>query len=150
MLKDFKAFITRGNVVDMAVGIIIGAAFGRIVDSLVKDVIMPPIGLVLGKTDFSNLFVIVKAGSLPGPYPSLAAAQASGAVTVNYGTFLNTIITFVIVAFSIFLVVKLINRLRRPEEVATKDCPYCLSSIPIAATRCSACTSHLDAEPTAG
>jgi len=150
MLKEFREFAIKGNAVDIAIGVVLAAAFGAIVNSLVKDVIMPPIGLVLGKTDFSNLFVIVKAGSLPGPYPSLAAAQASGAVTVNYGTFLNTIITFVIVAFSIFLVVKLMNRLRRPEEVATKDCPYCLSSIPIAATRCSACTSHLDAEPTAG
>ncbi|TJZ69007.1 large conductance mechanosensitive channel protein MscL [Chitiniphilus eburneus] len=117
MLKEFKEFAMRGNVVDLAVGVIIGAAFGKIVDSLVKDIIMPPIGLVLGKVDFSNLYILLKDGDkLAGPYPTLKAAQDAGAVTLNYGLFVNAAITFVIVAFAVFLLVKAINNLRRKEE----------------------------------
>ncbi|HYC44404.1 MAG TPA: large conductance mechanosensitive channel protein MscL [Burkholderiales bacterium] len=116
MLKEFREFAVKGNVVDMAVGIIIGAAFGKIVDSLVKDVIMPPIGFVLGKVDFSNLFAVLRAGTVPGPYPTVEAAQKAGAVTVNYGIFVNNVISFVIVAFAVFLLVRAINRLRRQEE----------------------------------
>jgi large conductance mechanosensitive channel len=148
MFKEFKEFAVKGNVVDMAVGIIIGAAFGTIVKSLVADVIMPPIGLLLGNVDFSNLYVLLKAGTTAGPYASLADAQAAGAVTLNYGMFINTIISFLIVAFAVFLIVKQINRLKR-EEVAppaaptTKECPYCFSTIPIKATKCPACTSSL-------
>lgn len=150
MLKDFKEFAVRGNVVDMAVGIIIGGAFGTIVKSLVEDVIMPPIGLVLGGVDFSELFLTLKDGAtVASPYATLAAAKAAGAVTINVGLFLNAVISFTIVAFAVFLLVKGINRLKR-EEVAppaapnTKDCPYCLSSIPIRATRCPHCTSQLE------
>jgi len=116
MFKEFREFVMRGNVVDMAVGIIIGAAFGKIVESLVKDVIMPPIGLLLGNVDFSNLFVLLKAGTMPGPYTSVDAAQKAGAVTLNYGMFVNNVITFVIVAFAVFLLVRAINRMRRPRE----------------------------------
>jgi large conductance mechanosensitive channel len=116
MLKEFREFAVRGNVVDMAVGIIIGAAFGKIVDSLVKDVIMPPIGLLLGKVDFSNLFVVLREGAQPGPYFSVDAAQKAGAVTFNYGVFFNTVITFVIVAFAVFLLIRVINRIRAQEE----------------------------------
>lgn len=116
MFKEFREFVMRGNVVDMAVGIIIGAAFGKIVESLVKDVIMPPIGLLLGNVDFSNLFVLLKAGTTPGPYPSVDVAQKAGAVTLNYGMFVNNVITFVIVAFAVFLLVRAINRMRRPRE----------------------------------
>jgi large conductance mechanosensitive channel len=148
MLKEFKEFILRGNVLDMAVGIIIGAAFGTIVTSLVNDVIMPPIGLLLGGVDFANLFVLLKAGSPAAPYASLADAQAAGAVTINYGVFINAVISFLIVAFVIFLLIRSINRLRREEEApppepTTKECPYCLSTIPIKATRCAHCTSEL-------
>jgi large conductance mechanosensitive channel len=151
MLKEFKEFVMRGNVVDMAVGIIIGAAFGTIVKSLVSDIIMPPIGLLLGNVDFSNLFTVLKEGAKAvGPYASLADAQAAGAVTINYGVFINTIISFIIVAFAIFLVIRKINKLKKQEEVpaepTTKDCPYCLTSIPIKATRCPHCTSKLVAE----
>jgi large conductance mechanosensitive channel len=116
MLKEFREFAVRGNVVDMAVGIIIGAAFGKIVDSLVKDVIMPPIGLLLGKVDFSNLFLVLREGAQPGPYFSVDAAQKAGAVTFNYGMFTNTVITFVIVAFAVFLLIRVINRLKQQEE----------------------------------
>ncbi len=116
MLKEFKEFAVRGNVVDMAVGIIIGAAFGKIVESLVKDVIMPPIGLLLGKVDFSNLFVVMKQGAQAGPYLTVEAAQKAGAVTFNYGVFLNTVISFVIVAFAVFLLIRVINRLKMQEE----------------------------------
>jgi large conductance mechanosensitive channel len=146
MLKEFKEFAMRGNVVDMAVGIIIGAAFGTIVKSLVNDIIMPPIGLLLGNVDFSNLFVALKG---VGSYATLAEAQAAGAVTLNYGIFVNTIINFVIVAFAIFMVVKNMNRLKRQEpapEPTTKECPYCLSAIPLNATRCPFCTSELGIE----
>jgi large conductance mechanosensitive channel len=150
MLKEFKEFAMRGNVVDMAVGIIIGAAFGTIVNSLVQDVIMPPIGLLLGKIDFSNFFAVLKEGKVAGPYASVAAAKAAGAVTINFGVFVNTIISFVIVAFAVFLLVRTINKLRRQEEAppplpTTKECAYCLSNIPIKATRCPNCTSELKA-----
>ncbi len=150
MIKEFKEFIMRGNVMDMAVGIIIGAAFGTIVNSLVKDVIMPPIGLLLGKVDFSNMFAVLKPGATPGPYPSVAAAQAAGATTLNFGLFVNTIINFLIVGFAIFLLVKGVNQLKRQKPApaaapTTKDCPRCFSSIPIKATRCPNCTSELTA-----
>ena len=148
MLKEFKEFAMRGNVVDMAVGIIIGAAFGTIVNSLVADVIMPPIGLLLGNIDFSNLFLVLKQGKVPGPYESLAAAKAAGAVSINYGFFINTVITFLIVAFAVFLLIRGINKMKKQEAApppvpTTKECPYCLSTIPIKATRCGHCTSEL-------
>lgn len=148
MLKDFKEFAMRGNVVDMAVGIIIGAAFGTIVKSLVADVIMPPIGLLLGDVDFSALFIVLKEGSVAGPYESVKAAQEAGAVTMNYGVFFMNIISFIIVAFSVFLLVRYMNKLKKEEEApppepTTKDCPYCLSVIPIKAVRCGHCTSEL-------
>jgi large conductance mechanosensitive channel len=149
MFKDFKEFAMRGNVVDMAVGIIIGAAFGTVVKSLVADIIMPPIGLLLGNVDFSNLFIILKAGKVAGPYASLAAAQAAGAVTLNIGVFINTIVSFLIVAFAVFLVIRGINRLHRapeaPPAAPTKECPHCASEIPLKATRCPHCTSELGA-----
>jgi len=138
----------RGNVIDMAVGIIIGVAFGTIVKSLVSDIIMPPIGLLLGNVDFANLFAVLREGMVAGPYAALADAQKAGAVTINYGVFVNTIISFVIVAFAVFLLIRQINRLKREEapreEPTAKDCPYCFSSIPIKATRCPHCTSELD------
>jgi large conductance mechanosensitive channel len=150
MLKEFKEFALRGNVVDMAVGVIIGAAFGTIVKSLVDDVIMPPIGLLLGGVDFTNFFALLKAGSPAGPYASLADAQAAGAVTINYGVFINSVISFLIVAFVIFFLIRAINQLQKEEEAppaepTTKECPYCLSTIPIKATRCAHCTSELPA-----
>lgn len=150
MWKEFKEFAMRGNVLDMAVGIIIGAAFGTIVSSLVNDVIMPPIGLLLGNVDFTNLFVVIKEGAVPGPFPGLKEAQAAGAVTINYGRFINTIITFLIVAFAVFMLVRGMNRMKRQEAVpkaapTTKDCPYCFSTIAIKATRCPNCTSSLNA-----
>lgn len=142
MLKEFKEFALKGNVMDMAVGIIIGAAFTAVVNSFVKDIIMPPIGMMLGGVDFTELYI-----SLDGQtYASLAAAQAAGAPTLNYGVFINTIINFIIVAFVLFLVIKQINRLKQapaPAEPNTKDCPYCTSAIPIKATRCPQCTSQL-------
>ena len=146
MLKEFKEFIMRGNVVDMAVGIIIGAAFGTIVKSLVDDVIMPPIGLLLGNVDFSNLFLVIREGKVAGAYETLAAAKAAGAVTINYGLFINTIISFLIVAFAVFMLIRAVNKLKRetpPPEAVTKECPYCLSAIPIRATRCAHCTSEI-------
>ena len=147
MLKEFKEFAMRGNVLDMAIGIIIGAAFGTIVKSLVADVIMPPIGLLLGNVDFTNLFVLLKEGTKGGPYAALADAQAAGAVTVNYGVFLNTVISFVIVTLVMFLLIRSINRLKKEKvpavEPTTKECPYCLSTIAIKATRCPHCTSEL-------
>ena len=150
MMKEFKEFAVKGNVVDMAVGIIIGAAFGTIVKSLVADVIMPPIGLLLGNVDFSNLFVVLKHGAEVVEYATLAEAQAGGAVTLNYGLFLNTIISFLIVSFAIFILVKNINRLKRKEEApapapTTKDCPKCFSTINIKATRCPFCTAEITA-----
>ena len=146
MLKEFKEFVARGNVVDMAVGIIMGTAFGLIVKSLVSDVIMPPIGLLLGKVDFTNLFLVLKEGGPAGPYLSVGAAQQAGAVTLNYGMFVNTIIRFVIVAFCMFLIVKGMNSMKRKEAPAAptvKDCPFCVSKVPIKATRCPFCTSQL-------
>ncbi|HEY4688736.1 MAG TPA: large conductance mechanosensitive channel protein MscL [Anaerolineae bacterium] len=146
MLKEFKAFAMRGNVLDMAIGIIIGVAFGKIVTSFVNDVVMPPIGLLLGKVDFSNLFIDLSGKS----YATLAEAKAAGAATVKYGVFLNTVVDFIIVAFVIFMLVRQINRMKRQPEVApaaptTKECAYCLSSIAIKATRCPHCTSELKA-----
>jgi large conductance mechanosensitive channel len=148
MVKEFKEFVMRGNVADMAVGIVIGAAFGAIVKSLVSDIIMPPVGLLLGNVDFSNLFAVIKYGAVQGPYASVADAQKAGAVTVNYGLFVNSVISFLIVAFSVFLLVKGINNLRRQQETqppgpATRECPYCLSAIPVKAIRCAHCTSEL-------
>jgi large conductance mechanosensitive channel len=144
MFKEFKEFIMRGNVVDLAVGIIIGGAFGKIITSLVSDVLMPPLGKLMGNMDFSGLFI-----NLSGtPYPSLVAAKAAGVATVNYGLFINTVIDFIIVATAIFILIKQVNRLKKPVEVAppsTKSCPYCLSNVPIKATRCPACTSELKA-----
>jgi large conductance mechanosensitive channel len=149
-MKDFKAFIMKGNVVDMAVGIIIGVAFGAIVTSLVRDVIMPPVGMALGNIDFSNIVAVLKDGTPPGPYDTLAAAQAAGAVTLNYGLFINTVITFIIIALVVFFgIVRPIARMQSPKKApaptapTTKECPYCLSSIPIKATRCPHCTSQL-------
>jgi len=149
ILKEFKEFAMKGNMIDMAVGIIIGAAFGTIISSLVADIIMPPIGLALGNVDFSNLFWVIKEGSAPGPYDSLSAAQAVGAVTFNYGKFILTLINFLIIAICIFLMVRMINRMRRPKEIkpgepTTKECPYCKSTIAIKASRCAFCTSQVE------
>jgi large conductance mechanosensitive channel len=148
MLKEFKEFVMKGNVLDMAVGIIIGAAFGAIITSFVSDVIMPPIGLLLGNVDFSSLFVVLKEGKVPAPYVTLADAKAAGAVTMNYGLFFNTVVSFLIIAFAIFMVVKNVNRMKREEQApppapTTKDCPFCLSAIPIKAVKCGHCTSDL-------
>jgi large conductance mechanosensitive channel len=146
MLKEFKEFAVRGNVLDLAIGVIIGAAFGKIVTSLVEDVVMPPIGLLLGHVDFSNLFI-----NLSGkPVASVAQAKAQGVPTINYGLFLNAVLSFLIVAFVVFLIVRAVNRMRRGEEKpaappVVKECPYCLSSIPLKATRCPHCTSELRA-----
>jgi large conductance mechanosensitive channel len=150
MLKEFKEFVMRGNVVDMAVGIIIGAAFGTIVSTLVKDVLMPPIGLLLGNVDFSNLFILLRHGATAGPYASLAEAQKAGAVTINYGLFVNAIISFLIVAAAVFMLVRGVNQLKREKPAApaaptTKECPYCCSTIAIKATRCAHCTTELKA-----
>lgn len=143
MLKEFKEFAVRGNVIDLAVGVIIGGAFGKIVSSLVDDVLMPPLGLLVGKVDFSNRFINLS----DQPYASLAQAKEAGAPTINYGVFLNNVIAFLLVTFAVFLLVKQINRIRRgdekPAEATTKECPYCLSAIPIKATRCPHCTSDL-------
>jgi large conductance mechanosensitive channel len=146
--KEFKDFALRGNAIDMAVGIIIGAAFSTIVNSLVNDILMPPFGWLLGGVNFENYYLTIKTGTPPGPYPSLADAQAAGAVTINYGTFVNSLISFLIVALAMFLLIRTINRLqRRREETAappnTKDCPFCFTSIPVQATRCPHCTSQL-------
>jgi large conductance mechanosensitive channel len=148
MLQEFKKFAMRGNVVDMAVGIIIGGAFGTIVKSLVADVLMPPIGLLMGGVDFSNLFITLKEGATAGPYASLAGAQEAGAVVISYGVFMNSVISFLIVAFAVFLLIRGINKLQEeeeapPEEPTTKECPFCVSEIPINATRCPNCTSEL-------
>jgi large conductance mechanosensitive channel len=154
-MKDFKAFIMRGNVVDMAVGIIIGAAFGPIIGALVNGIIMPPIGLLLGKVDFANLFVVIKQGATAGPYASLAAAQTAGAVVISYGVFINTIINFIIIAAVVFFcIVRPIGKMRERQAAkeaakapaavpTTKECPFCFSQIPIKATRCPNCTSAL-------
>ena len=151
MVKEFKEFIIRGNVVDMAIGIVIGAAFGGIVKSFVDDVLMPPIGLLLGNVDFSNLFLTLKEGAkAAGPYASLAAAKTAGAVTLNLGIFINTIISFLIIAFAVFLVIKGVNRMKREKEApaaepTTRECPFCRSTISLNATRCPHCTSALEA-----
>ena len=140
MLKEFKEFAMKGNVLDMAIGVIIGGAFGKIITSLVSDVLMPPLGLLLGKVDFSSLFLNLSGN----PQPSLAAAKAAGAPTVNYGVFLQTVLDFIIIAFVIFMLVKQVNRLKTPAATSaptTKDCPLCLSTIPIKATKCAHCTS---------
>ncbi len=150
MWKEFKEFALKGNVVDMAVGIIIGAAFGTIVKSLVSDIIMPPIGLLLGNVDFSQFFLTLKEGAaLPGPYSTLDAAQKAGAVTINYGVFINSVISFLIVAYAIFIVIKALNKLKRKqaevpvEAPTTRNCPYCFESVSINATKCPHCTSAL-------
>jgi large conductance mechanosensitive channel len=142
MIKEFKEFAMKGNVLDMAIGIILGLAFGKIVTSLVNDIIMPPVGMLLGGVDFTNLFISLSGSS----YATLADAQAAGAPTINYGLFINTIIDFLIVAFVIFLMVRQVNKMKRKEVAAppnTKECPYCKETIPLAATRCSHCTSEL-------
>lgn len=146
MLKEFREFINRGSVVDLAVGVIVGAAFGKIVNSLVEDIVMPPVGLLLGGVDFSSLFISLSGQS----YVSLEEAKAAGAATINYGVFINTVINFVVVALAVFLLVRAVNRLqRKPEassaEPTTKECPYCLSTISVKATRCPHCTSRLQA-----
>ncbi len=148
IVEEFKKFAMRGNVVDMAVGIIIGGAFGTIVKSLVDDVIMPPIGLLLGGVDFSDLFITLKEGAMAGPYATVAAAKEAGAVTLNAGLFINSVISFTIVAFAVFLLIKGMNSLqKKPEEAPAdpteKDCPFCFTAIPIKATRCPHCTSEL-------
>ena len=145
MFKEFKEFAMRGNVLDMAIGIIIGAAFGKIVTSFVNDVLMPPLGLLLGNSDFTNKFITLKGETLA----TLDAAKEAGSVTLNYGLLVNTVIDFVIVAFAIFIVVKQINRLKKKPEAPppnTKDCPFCLSTVPIKASRCGHCTSELQVE----
>jgi large conductance mechanosensitive channel len=149
MLKEFREFAVRGNVIDMAVGIIIGAAFGVIVQSLVNDVIMPPVGLALGGVDFAELFILLREGAEPAPYLTLEAAQAAGAVTINYGLFINAIISFLIVALAVFMLIRYINKLKRPvdaepeEAPILKQCVHCMSDIHIEATRCPNCTSQL-------
>jgi len=148
MLKEFKEFAMRGNVIDMAVGVVIGAAFGAIVKSLVDDILMPILGLLLGNADFTNLFLVLQDGTVPRPYETLAIAQEAGAITVNYGLFINAVVSFIIVAFAIFLLIRGINRLSRKEEAlleepTTKACTYCFTDIPIEATRCPNCTSEL-------
>ena len=148
MFKEFKEFAIRGNVVDMAVGIIMGGAFGTIAKSLVDDVIMPPIGMLLGGVDFANLFLVIKQGAQPGPYAALADAKAAGAVTINYGVLFNNVVAFLIVALAVFFLVRAINTLKRAEPAAvpdTKACPFCASTIALKATRCPHCTSQFTA-----
>ena len=154
MLEEYKKFAIRGNVIDMAVGIIIGAAFGTVVQSLVKDVLTPPLGLLTGGADFANLFVVLKEGTPEAPYATLQAAQSAGAVTINIGIFINAAISFVIVSFAVFLLVRYINKLREPDSgpappPTVKKCPYCVSDVPIQATRCPHCTSELPEEAAA-
>ena len=149
MLKDFRKFAMRGNVVDMAVGIILGAAFGSIVNSLVTDVILPPIGLLLGRVDFSNLYVLLREGETAGPYGSLADARAAGAVSINYGVFINAVISFLIVAFAVFLLIRSINKLQSEQQAPAaeptgKECPFCSMQISVKARRCPYCTSQLE------
>jgi large conductance mechanosensitive channel len=152
VIKEFKQFIARGNVIDLAVGIILGASFGAITKSLVDDVLMPPLGLLLGGMDFSNFFSVLKEGTAPGPYLTVAAAKASGAVILTYGLFLQTVVNFLIIAFAVFLLVKAVNRLKRstsePQAAAaapaTRDCPYCTMAIPLRARRCPQCTADIE------
>ncbi|WP_372638908.1 large conductance mechanosensitive channel protein MscL [Fodinibius sp.] len=152
MWKEFKAFAVRGNVIDMAVGIIIGAAFTTVVQSLVKDILMPPLGLLTSNIDFSNAFLVLSQGTTPGPYASLQVAEEAGASVLRYGSFLNSLISFALVAFAVFMLVRYINRLRDPKQTpepvspTVKKCSFCYSDIPIQATRCPHCTSRLDAE----
>ena len=146
MFKEFREFAVRGNVVDLAVGLILGASFGAIVKSAVDDLLMPPLGLVTGGMDFADQFALLQQGTPPGPYISLEQAKAAGAVTVNYGLFINNVVGFLLVAFAVFLLVRTINRLRReepPPEPNTKSCPFCATDIPKAAVRCPHCTSEL-------
>jgi len=155
LFKDFKTFITRGNVIDLAVGIVIGAAFGAIVTSFVKDILMPPVGLALGNVDFSNLFIVMKQGVPAGPYQSLAAAQEAGAVSLNYGVFISTVVNFLAIAAAVyFFVVRPIARMHVRQKAAaaapppsTKECPYCFTGISVKATRCPNCTSSLVKQP---
>lgn len=146
MLKEFKTFIMRGNVIDLAIGVIIGIAFGAVVKSLVDDVIMPPVGMATGGIDFSNKFLVLKDGATAaGPYASVAAAKAAGATTLNYGLFINNVVSFLIIGFCAFLIVRAVNKLThaQPAAVKTKPCPYCAMDIPLAATRCPNCTSQI-------
>ncbi|MCD4669548.1 MAG: large conductance mechanosensitive channel protein MscL [Actinomycetia bacterium] len=147
MLKDFKEFITKGSMISIAVGIIIGAAFSVIINSLVNDIIMPPVGLLLGNADFSNLFAVLREGAVAGPYLSIAAAHEAGAVTLNWGIFVNAIISFLIIALVLFFIIRAVNRLKKKEEekITTKECPFCFSSINLKATCCPNCTSELKA-----
>jgi large conductance mechanosensitive channel len=146
MFKEFRAFIMRGNVLDLAIAVVIGAAFGAVVKSLVDDVVMPPIGLAVGNVDFANLYVLLQEGAKgPGPYASLAEAKAAGAVTLNYGIFLNTLFAFLVVAAAIFMIVKAVNRMSRAPAPNTKECPFCRNAIPLMATRCGHCTSQVTA-----
>jgi large conductance mechanosensitive channel len=146
MIKEFQKFAMKGNVVDLAVGVILGVAFGVIITSLVNDIIMPPIGLLLGDVDFSNLFWVLEEGSVAGPYTTLDAASDAGAVSINYGVFINALVNFLVVALAMFMLIRTMNRMQEEEEVkeaTTKACPYCFSTISIKATRCPACTSKL-------
>jgi large conductance mechanosensitive channel len=153
MLKEFREFAMKGNVIDLAVGIMLGTAFNAIVNSIVANVIMPPVGLLVGNVDFADLFFLLKKGEAPPPYATLADAQAAGAVTINYGLFVNALFSFLIIAFVLFLIIRSINRLKRkdeapPAEPTTKACPYCKSEIPLAAIRCPQCTSQLESTST--
>jgi large conductance mechanosensitive channel len=147
MVKEFREFAVRGNVVDLAIGVILGAAFGSVVKAIVDDLLMPPLGLLTGGVDFVDKFVLLKDGTPPGPYPTLEAAQTAGAVTLNHGHFINQVVAFVLVAFAVFMVVRAMNRLRRKEEApvapSARACPQCTLEIPLAAVRCPHCTSHL-------
>jgi large conductance mechanosensitive channel len=149
-LKDFENFAVKGNAIDMTVGIIIGAAFGKIVDSLVRDIIMPPIGLLLGDFDFTNLFIVLKEGkTVKEPYETLAGAQSAGAVTVNIGLFFNILLSFIIIAFCVFIMIKFISKLKEkssPDQVNTKECPFCCSTIPVRAVKCPDCTADLNSQ----
>lgn len=152
MLDDFKTFAIRGNVIDMAVGIIIGAAFGTVVQSLVEDVLTPPLGLLTGGADFTNLFLVLKEGTPEAPYATLQAAREAGAVTINVGVFINALISFLVVSFAVFVLVRYVNQLREPDEgppppATVKKCPYCVSDVPVQATRCPHCTSDLPEPP---
>jgi large conductance mechanosensitive channel len=153
ILEEYQKFAVRGNVVDMAVGIIIGAAFNGVVQSLVRDVLTPPLGLLMGDVDFTNLFVVLREGAPAAPYATLEAAQSAGAVTINLGVFINSAVSFLIVTFAVFMLVRYVNRLREPDTApepaapTVKKCPYCASDVPVAATRCPHCTSDLPEEP---
>ncbi len=147
LIKEFREFAIKGNAIDMAVGIVVGAAFGKIVDSLVKDILMPPLGMILGQVDFSNIFLVLYDGKVPGPYATLDAAQKAGAVTVNAGIFINVLISFLIVSMAVFLLVKAMNQVRGTAAPDTRPCPFCTSKISIKATRCPHCTSAIESMP---